>query len=217
MAKRKLKDKIEISIFWLGLFCLTYLIFGFILKSDLTKPIDSTIFYEVLRDSLTLTAYFLAPIAALILFSDWREQHASINNEKNSKDIVDIVTKIFPFINTYYLDIENDESFLNFRQKYFSLYFDLKGKKLTINPIDSMSKQFVEDIDKLEAIIFDNWSCFQQQYQFNKFYESVPEGSPSSEILKRSYGDKINEAGAKKSECLTNYLNMQKELKILHV
>lgn len=217
MDKKKLKDKVELTIFWLGLFCLTYLILGFILKSDLTKPIDSTIFYEVLRDSLTLTAYFLAPIAALILFSDWREQHASINNEKISKDIVDIVTNLLPLINTYYLDIEKDENFLNLRQKYFSLYFDLKGKKLLINPIDDISKQFIENIDKLEVIIFDNWSCFQQQYQFNKFYESVPEGSPSSEILKRSYGDKINEAGIRKSECLRSYMNIQKELKILHV
>ncbi|MFL9533479.1 hypothetical protein ACKEPO_17540, partial [Acinetobacter baumannii] len=88
MAKKELKDKIELTIFWLGLFCITYLILGFILKSDLTKPIDSSIFYEVLKDSLTITAAFLAPIAALILFSDWRVEHRLKNNEELSKTVI---------------------------------------------------------------------------------------------------------------------------------
>ncbi|MDC4833849.1 hypothetical protein OW701_04970 [Acinetobacter baumannii] len=87
MAKKDLKNKIELTIFWLGLFCLIYLIFGFILKSDLTKPIDSSIFYEVLKDSLTITAAFLAPIAAFILFSDWRENHRLVRNEKEVDDL----------------------------------------------------------------------------------------------------------------------------------
>jgi len=75
MARKKLKEKIELTIFWLGLFCLTYLIFGFILKSDLTKPVDSAVFYEVLKDALTITAAFFAPVAAFVLFSDWRVEH----------------------------------------------------------------------------------------------------------------------------------------------
>ncbi|MDS7930658.1 hypothetical protein RMB13_14485 [Acinetobacter sp. V102_4] len=82
MARKNLKVKVELTIFWLGLFCLSYLIFGFILKSDLTKPIDSSIFYEVLKDSLSISAAFFAPIAAFILFSDWREQHnKQVRNE----------------------------------------------------------------------------------------------------------------------------------------
>ncbi|MEV8215782.1 hypothetical protein [Leifsonia sp. NPDC077715] len=217
MGKKELKDKIELTIFWLGLFCLSYLILGIILKSDLTSPLDSSIFYEVFRDSLTLTAYFLAPIAALILFTDWREQHASINNEKNSKEILDVATNLLPYINTYYLEIQNDEQFFKFREQYFTLYFDLKRKKLLINSIDSKSEEFVNNIEKLDIVILEIWSCLERQYQFNKLYESVPEGSSSSEILKRSYGDKINEAGIKKSDCLSNYLKIQKKLSVLHV
>lgn len=217
MGKKEIKDKIELTIFWLGLFCLSYLILGFILKSDLTSPLDSSIFYEVFRDSLTLTAYFLAPIAALILFTDWREQHTSINNEKNSKEILDVATNLLPYINTYYLEIENDEKFFKFREQYFTLYFDLKRKKLLINSIDSKSEEFVNNIEKLDIVILEIWSCLERQYQFNKLYESVPEGSSSSEILKRSYGDKINEAGIKKSDCLGNYLKIQKKLSVLHV
>lgn len=217
MASRKLEDKIELTIFWLGLFCLTYLILGFILKSDLTIPLDSTIFYEVFRDSLTLTAYFLAPTAALILFTDWRVQHASINNEKNSKEILDVAVNILPYINTYYLAVENDEQLLKFREHYFALYFDLKRKILLINSIDPRAEEFVKNTEKLDLVIIENWSCFERLYQLNKLYESVPEGSPTSEILKQSYGDKIIEVELKKSECLGNYLEIQKKLSVLHV
>lgn len=82
MSKESLEEKIKLTIFWLGLFCLTYLILGFIIKSDFTKTFDTLIFYEVLRDSLTLTAYFLAPVAAFILFTDWREQHKTLKSDK---------------------------------------------------------------------------------------------------------------------------------------
>ncbi len=217
MASRKLEDKIELTIFWLGLFCLTYLVLGFILKSDLTKPLDSSIFYEVFRDSLALTAYFLAPIAALILFTDWRIQHASINNEKNSKEILDVASNLLPYINTYYLAVENDEQLLKFREQYFALYFDLKRKILLINSIDPKAEEFLKKIEKLDTVILENWSCLEGLYQLNKLYKSVPEGNPASEILKQSYGIKINEAEIRKSECLRNYLEIQTKLSVLHV
>lgn len=124
MAKKELKEKIELTIFWLGLFCLTYLIFGFILKSDLTKPIDSSIFYEVLKDSLTITAAFLAPIAAFILFSDWRENHRLVRNEKEVNDLYkkirndNLIMLKFVFELAYQKNKENTEIMKNYFEEY---------------------------------------------------------------------------------------------------
>ncbi|MDC4408202.1 hypothetical protein NQ665_17965 [Acinetobacter baumannii] len=124
MAKKKLKDKIELTIFWLGLFCLTYLILGFILKSDLTKPIDSSIFYEVLKDSLTITATFLAPITAFILFSDWRVNHRLVRNEKEVNDLYkkirndNLIMLKFIFELAYQKNKENTEIMKNYFEEY---------------------------------------------------------------------------------------------------
>ncbi|EOF7538262.1 hypothetical protein NRA29_14350 [Acinetobacter baumannii] len=107
MAKKELKDKVELTIFWLGLFCLTYLIFGFILKSDLTKPIDSSIFYEVLKDALTLTAAFLAPVAAFVLFSDWRIEHRLKKLEKSSKSVVQQTQELHSNFFDFYIKLLN--------------------------------------------------------------------------------------------------------------
>lgn len=80
MVKKTLEEKIKLVCWWaLGLTIL-YFIIGAWLISD--GPIfDPTKTYNLLKDTLTLTAAFLAPVVAFVLFSDWREQHKTIRNE----------------------------------------------------------------------------------------------------------------------------------------
>ncbi len=160
MARKELKDKVELTIFWLGLFCLTYLIFGFILKSDLTKPIDSSIFYEVLKDALTISAAFLAPIAAFILFSDWRIEHRLKNNEELSKSVIKetqyLISETFNiFWKLLNIDILNKQNL----PTYISLVADLeeKSKEIKIslkdfNNIDS-DDGFINSIEQILKLL----------------------------------------------------------------
>ncbi len=76
MANMTLKEKVNTTVFWAAVFCAGYFSVGFILKTSLfTKYPSANDFYDLIRDSFTLTAYFIAPAAALVLFSDWRIQH----------------------------------------------------------------------------------------------------------------------------------------------
>lgn len=85
MANKSLNDKIKIIGFWTFGGVFWYLVISFFLLSE--YPIQNYSFdlkkaYEVLKDSLTLVAAFLAPVAAFVLFSDWREQHnKQVRNE----------------------------------------------------------------------------------------------------------------------------------------
>ncbi|MFV5193227.1 hypothetical protein ACMXYY_13995, partial [Acinetobacter courvalinii] len=88
MTTDELKRSLERAIFWLGVFALSYLILGFILKSDWFKTIDLAVFYEVLKDTFALTAALLAPIVAFLLFTDWRKQHRLVKNENLSQEIL---------------------------------------------------------------------------------------------------------------------------------
>ncbi|WP_368577739.1 hypothetical protein [Acinetobacter pittii] len=83
---KKLK-KVSIYIFS---FFFWYLVIAFFLKSD--YPIHNYTFnrkdaYEILRDGLTLSAYFLAPAVGLVLVSDWRAQHVELKIERLSEEI----------------------------------------------------------------------------------------------------------------------------------
>ncbi|MDC4353951.1 hypothetical protein OHV37_17145 [Acinetobacter baumannii] len=78
MAKDDLKVKIKRIWVWTIIGIVVYLIISFFLKSS--YPITHHKFnlseaYEVLKDTLTLAAGFLAPVAAFVLFTDWRIQH----------------------------------------------------------------------------------------------------------------------------------------------
>ncbi|WKT73143.1 MULTISPECIES: hypothetical protein [Acinetobacter] len=74
MKKKSLKQKIT-CVKWSALaFTIGYFLVGVLLKNDGLK-FDPDKTYELIRDALTLTAYFLAPVAAFVLFKDWREEH----------------------------------------------------------------------------------------------------------------------------------------------
>ncbi|MDO7434594.1 hypothetical protein Q5X61_01095 [Acinetobacter baumannii] len=91
MAKKTLEEKINIVKFWTVLGILIFLFISFFLKSS--YPITHYEFnlsdaYDVLKDTLTLAAAFLAPVAAFILFNDWRENHRLVNSEYEVFDIL---------------------------------------------------------------------------------------------------------------------------------
>lgn len=78
MAKKNLKDQIDKVSFWFVSGIFWYLVVAFFLKSK--YPINEYIFnpataYDLVKDALTLAAALLAPVVALVLFSDWRSEH----------------------------------------------------------------------------------------------------------------------------------------------
>lgn len=93
MKNKTLEQKIKLVCWWaLGLTIL-YLLVGAWLISDGPK-FDPTKTYNLLKDTLTLTAAFLAPVAAFVLFSDWREQHRNVSDEKKAFSLYQAVERI---------------------------------------------------------------------------------------------------------------------------
>ncbi|MDM1734532.1 hypothetical protein HX116_12065 [Acinetobacter towneri] len=89
MSKKTLKEKINDVAFWAIIFLILYLIVGYLLESAwLSKQLELNEIYDLLKDGFTITAAFLAPVAAFILFSDWREQH-------NKQVINEFALKVF--------------------------------------------------------------------------------------------------------------------------
>lgn len=99
MGKRNLKDKISDVVFWTAVFIILYFLVAYLLESNwLEETLELGKVYSLLKDTLGLTAAFLAPVAALVLFNDWREEHkiksflsllSSI--KENAKDIEQLI------------------------------------------------------------------------------------------------------------------------------
>ncbi|MDM1760696.1 hypothetical protein [Acinetobacter sp. 251-1] len=78
MKSNQLEKKLKKVLICISIFFLGYLVVGFFLNSN--YPTYKYSFnlgkaYEILRDALTLSAYFLAPAVAIVLFNDWRIEH----------------------------------------------------------------------------------------------------------------------------------------------
>lgn len=89
MKKKTLKEKINRVCWWAAGLTVLYFIVGAFLKSDGSK-FDPAKTYDLIKDTLTLTAAFLAPVAAFVLFTDWRHEHAI----KSLFSLVDEIKKL---------------------------------------------------------------------------------------------------------------------------
>ncbi|MEQ1137570.1 hypothetical protein [Acinetobacter seifertii] len=118
------------------------------MKSDLTKPVDSAVFYEVLKDALTITATFFAPIAAIILFSDWRIEHRVKETFQLLEDIKNLSFNIQNGLGYYHAKIikekvNNSKVFANREDRQLIL-------KQTIE-LERMSNEFLVSNKEIES------------------------------------------------------------------
>lgn len=93
MTKINFYAKIKLTIGWVGFFSLLYFLVAVWLESD-GVHFNRKLTYQLLKDTLTLTAAFFAPIAALVLFSDWREQHKAIKKDTHYDEVLKDVIKV---------------------------------------------------------------------------------------------------------------------------
>ncbi|MBT1524309.1 hypothetical protein [Acinetobacter pittii] len=220
MANKSLNEKFKIIGFWTfgGIFW--YLLISFFLLSDYPiqdYPFNHKETYEVLKDALSLAAAFLAPVAAFVLFSDWRDQHRSISNEKVSRQIVDNLSDLLPFIGKSYIYLTNQEEINKFSQAYFSYVIELGRNATSINAINSESEKFINDMKDINLLLMNIWLSLERQIVLNQELEKITSFDERSEALKRSYTDQINEISIKKSSFIEDFLKKKAEINILYV
>lgn len=93
MAKKNLSEKIKIAVAWFVILSCLYFVVAAWLKSD-GPNFNPGLTYDLIKDTLTLAAAFLAPIAAFVLFSDWREQFVAQVKHRVLTQMYDIHFKL---------------------------------------------------------------------------------------------------------------------------
>lgn len=160
MAKKALEEKIKNVGFWTFSFFAWYLIVAFFLKSN--YPIYEYLLnrkdaYEVIKDALTLTAAFLAPVAAFVLYSEWQISHRLIKNEQLIEnlhiEIRDINYKLSMLVfNLQYQANQNDE------KEMLPYKDDLKN-------LDEKHFRALSEIERIKSK-FENQDFFDQAKEY---------------------------------------------------
>lgn len=221
MAKDNLKVKIRRVWKWTFIGIITFLVVSFFLKSS--YPITHHKFnladtYEVLKDTLTLAAAFLAPVTAFVLYTNWKDQHISINNEQVSKDILNIVDDFQRFKNISSSTLSEYEKFHKEEILFYQAINRLVVKQAEINAIDKTSKAFIDNVLEIQKTLIMFWSYFTAEVTA---YNQIPESRINQSLVNtarfNASNSKFKEAEIKKNECFQDFEDKRKRLKILHV
>lgn len=194
MARKKLEDKIKRVGYFVGGGILGYLLISFFILSSFPLHqylLDKKLAYDVLKDSLTIGAAFLAPIAAFVLFNDWRveyhikEQFTSIDEIK--KILKEVETTIGKYVNRIFKEnINCNIEFENFSERLILLeYRDLLG--ILLVEIDEKN-QLVIDFKKNVGMYYAKLNVALNHLNIMEF-NTYREGK----LIKDDIGRKIHE------------------------
>lgn len=137
MKGKTLEQKVSLALIGAAIFFAFLFALGFILKTDLlSKWATANDIYEIGKDALTITAYYLAPAAALVLFSDWRIQH-NITKSDNFFD------EIEHDLHQAYTEVEDIVLMLERRGKINEEYEDLLSNKI-VNLSERTQEMYVK-------------------------------------------------------------------------
>jgi hypothetical protein len=149
MKRKTLEQKVSWALYGSAIFFAALFTLGLILKADLFShwPTANEV-YEIGRDALTLTAYFLAPLTALLLFSDWRLEHVEKSREQQGRAIYNLVKQVDSVLGDLELEIEDENNF-----------------STDISPIvEDLSKELIRKLSTL-------------QHELNDFYYDDPQAN----------------------------------------
>ncbi|ENW45219.1 hypothetical protein ACT4X1_12020 [Acinetobacter baumannii] len=156
MARRKLEDKIKRVGYFVGGGILVYLLISFFILSSFPwyqYLLDKKLAYDVFKDSLTIGAAFLAPIAAFVLFNDWRVEYhikEQFNKIDEIKKIVqEVETTLSKYLNRIFKENVNYSiEFESFSERLILLeYRDLLAILLVeIDEKDQLATEFKKNV-----------------------------------------------------------------------
>lgn len=114
MTEKTLEQKIRKVILWTVISFIFYLVIAFFLKSDypITKyPFNHKDAYDVIKDALTIVATVAAPLAAYLLYSDWKEPYYETIKDSAMTEIFNLIFYIQKDL--YFLKLELSSTYIN--------------------------------------------------------------------------------------------------------
>lgn len=230
MKKKTLREKINIVCWWAVGLTVVYFIIGVILKSDGPKfdPIKT---YDLIKDTLTLTATFLAPVAAFVLFSDWREEHkiksllSLMDSIKNTTKEIEGLLVSFKSnienriieVNSHYEDLNDLELVIGKLTELSFLYRELEDDSHDLTDYKKLIDNFYKQASYLKTVLH----LTEQKSVIVKSYESLNSTRggcdqiypiPEKDLYEKNIKDFVKEMGILEM-CLNDLISETKKIK----
>lgn len=174
MVQKSLKADVFNIAFWTVYFFCGYLIVGYLIDSNFLKEIPSKKeIYEIFKDSLSITAAFLAPVAAFVLFSDWKEQffHTKIvNDAQKIYDEIDnclrTFTKLERLLQKESLEENKFQTVIKYRDEFRNMEYAIKLNILSFKSHDeyksTTGNSFYQKAEQISNILLNVASGYRE-------------------------------------------------------
>lgn len=180
MAKKALNVKFKKIGFWTFGFIFWYLVIAFFLKSEypiFNYNFDRSIAFDTFKDSLTLAAAFLAPVAAFVLFNDWRAEHIEKKLENDSETIIKDFNDMLKILIDFYKvigtgDKKSEERGLNINHRKNEILIKISCNERDINRLNGDEFEINEFRNSASKVIKSFKKCITKMYELDWEYQT---------------------------------------------
>lgn len=220
MAKKTLEEKFKEVGFWTFGFVFWYLVVAFFLKSNYPiyeYPFNREDAYDTIKDALTLAAAFLAPVAAFVLFVDWKDEHRVKSNEKLSKEIQNHFFQFMPLVRFYPNFTMTSEDFEQHQRNFYELKFKIKSQLEVVSAHDERSTSYKNKVQKALNKMDSYWIKFVELRQCLKQREDFINSQKKNDDTLKMLNDNVVNCEKEKGDASSWLIRFIDNLEILAV
>ncbi len=216
MNKKSLEKKIEMVVRVFAIGIPVYIVLSLLLLNEYSYDayFDPKKVYDVIKDALLIAAAFLAPIAAFVLFSDWRVEHQKKSTFQILDDLKNLSLSIKHGLGFYdakiYKDQDIDTSEFKNREDRQIIQWQLVELK-RMNSEFLIENTEIEDFQDL-IIYFDGVAAraLDQLHRAEFFYFNLISGKKHTDYEDHHLKSlKYFRNTFEELECISNKINLQ--------
>lgn len=216
MVKKTLEEKLKLVCFWVFGGAFWYVVISYFLLSDYpiqNYPFDHKKAYDVLRDVLTVSAYFLAPGIAWALVTDWKEQHQAIEQYNFFNEIDFQLNELYRISVDLFLEmtqrtIKFDDFEIQWRNNAFKIFgevnkVDNKFRSIKIQNPNAFMKQTEELLGAFNSV------CVQFQLVLSDYFPSPTSDKDSISTIRATSNKNVTSLSKNLDQIKANLITLK--------
>ncbi|WP_336956728.1 hypothetical protein [Acinetobacter johnsonii] len=148
------------------IFIILFLIYSLVCAA-LNKITGSSL-DNLVKDGMGFAVSGVAPVVAILLFNDWRNEHIAVDNRNASIRIKELIKELKNSLDLYESRLQSEESFIEYRKWYFSTLLQLTKQIEHITNCDEKAFIFLNNTKKIDDLLFSCGTIFISIYSLNQ-------------------------------------------------
>jgi len=216
MVKKTLEKKLKRVCFWIIGGAFLYAALSYFLLNNYSfqhSPLTSQNAYDLLKDTLTISAYFLAPGIAWALVTDWKEQHQAIEQYNFFNEMDFQLHELYRISEDFYLEITQRTKVVDsleeqWRNEVFKIFGEVnkvnnKYRSIEIQNSNAFMKQAEELIGAFNSV------CIQFHFVLADYFALLTSDKANNDGLKFTFEKSVESLSKNLNQIKANLIHLK--------